>query len=64
MKAIRPSVVLIVAPLLGLASGLASAHQSEHLVAHLHPHLGIEHLLVSVGLAAVVYFLARRARGS
>lgn len=64
MKAIRLSVVPIVAPLLGLASGLASAHQSEHLMAHLHPHLGIEHLLLSIGLAAVVYWLARRARGN
>ena len=63
MKTIRPSVVLIVAPLLGLASGLASAHQSEHLVAHLHPHLGVEQLLPSVGLSAVVYWLARRIRG-
>ena len=43
-------------------SAVASAHQGEHLVAHLHPHLGVEHLLASVGLAAVVYWLARRPR--
>ena len=64
MKANRPPFVLIVVPLLGLLSGVASAHQGTHLVAHVHPHLGVEHLLASVGLAAVVYWLARRARGS
>ena len=63
MKFTRPFVASIVASLLGVTSGLASAHQDPLLVVHLHPHLGVEQLLPSVGLAAVVYWLARRIRG-
>ena len=47
-------------------SGVAGAHEGAHLVAHAHPHLGAEHLfltLIAVVTAAGVGFAMRRRGG-
>lgn len=63
MTAIRPYLTALAAAVSGLAGGPVLAHDAVYLGAHSHPHLGGEHLLLSLAAVLVGAWALRMRNG-